>query len=429
MENGYPLLESLLHIHLPAWVVSQQSSKILNANDAAIKKYHYDHESLLTMTFDQISNDQTTGVCMHTSQSGNSFYVDQQVISIAYEEPLWLIIAYDINDKINVWLDNKVLEKDINKYANQIEAILESITDGFFALDEHLKFTYANDKFCEIFECSRNTVIGRHLWDIIPKKDGVDILRKCSDSFQSNKKISFTDFFSPLKVWYTLSVYPTEYGVSVYFKDITREKLLQNAIAVERLNLAALINNTEDLIWSIDKNYNLLSANEPFLKATQFGNKRLNIGNSIFANNVDQGRIKNWKKHYDRALNGETFRIEEISDDYNFQTRYCEVSFNPIRNKSQQIIGVGCFSKDITKKKKHEFILSRHELLNRAKSAGVESSKTNANGDLEFFLLQFLQQFDFNNLNSNENCRIISLLKDTTQQLDSLVKGASSKFI
>lgn len=53
------------------------------------------------------------------------------------------------------------------------------------------------------------------------------------------------------------------------------------------------------------------------------------------------------EKHYVRALNGETFSIIENTDFQNTPLTV-EVRYNPIYDNKGEIIGVGCFSSNIT---------------------------------------------------------------------------------
>lgn len=48
------------------------------------------------------------------------------------------------------------------------------------------------------------------------------------------------------------------------FRDISDKKTLEQEKEFDRNNLNALINNTDDLMWSVDSQYNLLIFNLPF---------------------------------------------------------------------------------------------------------------------------------------------------------------------
>lgn len=117
-------------------------------------------------------------------------------------------------------------------------------------------------------------------------------------------------------------------------------------------NLFALIENTNDKIWSIDKEYKLITFNsalkyvlDPILGV------ELRKGINLIKCNPPEEQAK-WLEYYDRALNGEKFSVE-VNYKLNNTDVYDETSFNPIYNNGQ-IEGVSCVSRDITKRKQIE---------------------------------------------------------------------------
>lgn len=137
-------------------------------------------------------------------------------------------------------------------------------------------------------------------------------------------------------------------------RDTTELKVAQSAKEKERRDKEALINNTFDLIWSIDKNFNLITSNTNFLNSiqSQFGDK-VSIGNHAL-NGLDpnSNNYKKWEEYYKRAISGESFRVEnvEIHPDDNTETWF-EISFNPIKEKDR-VEGAACFARNITEFKK-----------------------------------------------------------------------------
>ncbi|MDR9418921.1 PAS domain S-box protein [Gracilimonas sp.] len=122
----------------------------------------------------------------------------------------------------------------------------------------------------------------------------------------------------------------------------------------ERLNNQALINSTQDLIWSIDKEYSLITANQEFQKSIEFQTgQRIDPGDSIFqGNSSDDEYTRRWKRHYRRALNGETFFVENEEPHPEEESEiWYEVAFNPII-KDDNITGVACFARNITETKR-----------------------------------------------------------------------------
>ncbi|MGZ3919742.1 MAG: histidine kinase [Bacteroidia bacterium] len=142
-------------------------------------------------------------------------------------------------------------------------------------------------------------------------------------------------------------------------QDITEKVLADREKEFDRKNLSALINNTDDLIWSVDKEYKLLTSNEAFDKRiSKKQGKALEKGNYIFGIGYEPEYENRLKENYMRAFKGESFR--EI---VNYKSRWSEFSFYPIKNNTD-IIGTACFARDITERMKSEQeILQKNEQL------------------------------------------------------------------
>jgi len=125
--------------------------------------------------------------------------------------------------------------------------------------------------------------------------------------------------------------------------DITEKKQTEAQTEFNANNQFALINNTADLMWSVDKNYRLITANLPFDEfLTQSRGKPIPKGSKIL-DGTSPAEEQLYKGFYKRALQGETF-----TEIVNFgRISWSEISFHPIR-KANNIIGTACHSRDIS---------------------------------------------------------------------------------
>lgn len=134
--------------------------------------------------------------------------------------------------------------------------------------------------------------------------------------------------------------------------DITEKKVAEQQREFEANNLAALINNTHDLIWSVDRNFNLITCNEAFNKLVyQITGKRMKKGVYVFLPEFGKQQLERYKSYYQRAFAGEIFT--EIVHDESIENFWSEVSFYPMYEDGT-VIGTACFSRNITEMKKAE---------------------------------------------------------------------------
>ncbi|TGL74527.1 PAS domain-containing hybrid sensor histidine kinase/response regulator [Leptospira yasudae] len=123
-------------------------------------------------------------------------------------------------------------------------------------------------------------------------------------------------------------------------------------IAEHEANLNAIIENSEAMIWSIDKNYQLLIFNSQFEAVMRdYYHREISPGLNIFQEEVPPDIVLYWKDFYDRALSGERFSVTRSRPNHDGTFVFSELSFYPIRNQNDEITGVSAISVDITDKK------------------------------------------------------------------------------
>jgi signal transduction histidine kinase/ligand-binding sensor domain-containing protein/ActR/RegA family two-component response regulator len=123
-------------------------------------------------------------------------------------------------------------------------------------------------------------------------------------------------------------------------------------LQTSRANLQAIIENTDQLIWCVDNEFNLLVANENYLKVhLKKYNKSLEKGESIFK--YSDEKIKNfWMPYFKEGLKGKAVKAE-VESKSTKRFRINEISFYPIM-KNGEVTGIAGFTKDITKNKLRE---------------------------------------------------------------------------
>ena len=145
--------------------------------------------------------------------------------------------------------------------------------------------------------------------------------------------------------------------VKIYgsFQDITEKKLAEEKILFEQLDKMALINSTDDFMWSVSKDLKLIAANKAFISNIKIATGvDLKVGDKILLKVFPQELINQWQSYYKRALLGESFREESYSKNSTDKSyTWMETAFNPIY-LNEDIIGIACFSRNITERKKAE---------------------------------------------------------------------------
>jgi PAS domain S-box-containing protein len=132
------------------------------------------------------------------------------------------------------------------------------------------------------------------------------------------------------------------------------------ALSRSEANLTATINNSETMIWSVDRDLNILTFNQPFYEhSLKTYGVRITQGVSHYSLREDflqqdpTGRVFDyWVDLYNRALNGETINVESSRAE-----RIFIFSLSPII-EGDSVIGASVFAHDVTEQKNQEIQLN-----------------------------------------------------------------------
>jgi PAS domain S-box-containing protein len=109
-------------------------------------------------------------------------------------------------------------------------ALLESITDAFYALDRECRFTYLNQRALDHFGATRETLLGQVVWDVFPVTRGTLFQQEYERALREQCSVAF-ETVSPLsRQWIEVRAYPTRQGLAVYFRDVTDRKLAEEQL-------------------------------------------------------------------------------------------------------------------------------------------------------------------------------------------------------
>lgn len=206
-----------------------------------------------------------------------------------------------------------------------------------------------------------------------------------------------------------------------YFASVIRIRNIQKLLEKERQKeqidstLNSLLESTPDLIWALDKEFQLLSFNLSFANflKTYFG-LRVDQDLNFMAIISRIEEIHDWPDIYTRVFEGETIEREmQISS--NETDIWFKISFHPIV-QSSMIIGASAFARNITqtRKREAEFIRIQQAIEGASEAIGIGDLDGNSlyqNPAIEKILgysLEERQQLGFDSMYKNPQ-QIIAL--------------------
>jgi PAS domain S-box-containing protein len=124
----------------------------------------------------------------------------------------------------------------LQESAQTMTNILEKTTDGFFAVDSEWNLTYVNAEAERMVGRKRDELLGGLLWERFPELIGSISQANYEKVMAERVAIEFESSDANGKLWYEIHAYPSNGGVSVFFRDISERKKVES----ERLTTSKL---------------------------------------------------------------------------------------------------------------------------------------------------------------------------------------------
>jgi PAS domain S-box-containing protein len=132
----------------------------------------------------------------------------------------------------------------------QISQILESVTDGFVAFDRNWRFTYINREAAKTIGRSGKSLLGRVLWQEFPEFAQTNMAELYRQVMREGKATEAVEYYAPCDRWYSVRIYPSVHGLSIYFRNMT--EVFQHVY--ERNQVEADLRDTEERFRQLAEN-------------------------------------------------------------------------------------------------------------------------------------------------------------------------------
>ena len=421
MQQLPTITEEYLHLFregpLTMYIYDDAAETFLAVNNTALCQYGYSHEEFLTLRLSDIQpvEEQDTliqqpefvpgmytssGRLRHRRKNGEIFYVQSYSHQTIFEQrTAILFLAIDV---------------DQTEKALEIENILDSITDAFYTINHRWQFTHVNKAYEKLLGRKREDMIGGNIWELFPYGREFSYYDRYHQVVKDQVSVHFEEYIPINNSWVSVNAYPTTEGLAVYMVDISEQRQLRETIYTNEQNLRAIINNTTDLIWLVNTDFKIISANRAFRDrmAGITGRAKDKLADADYPADL----LVIWNAYYRQAMEGNSFKII-WTDTKDGNPIYEEVSFNPVFDQQDKVSAISCFSRDITEARiDQERILRQNQQLRKIawiQSHEVRSPLANIMG-----LVQLLTATD---MPGEEFLNMLSMLKTSADQLNQVI--------
>jgi PAS domain S-box-containing protein len=113
----------------------------------------------------------------------------------------------------------------------ELAAVFSRINDGVVSVDNYWRYTFLNDAALATHPMTREETLGKVIWDVHPQMKGTVFWTAYHQAMETRKVIEIQSFYDPMRIWFSVKVYPSTDGLTIFYKDITEIKKAEQQLS------------------------------------------------------------------------------------------------------------------------------------------------------------------------------------------------------
>ncbi|AEH38325.1 PAS domain-containing protein [Halopiger xanaduensis] len=250
----------------------------------------------------------------------------------------------------------------------ELETLHDRITDAFYSLNADWEFTYLNDRAAELIDFTGEGLRGETIWDVFEWGADSTLREEYERALETQESTSFEFYYpEPLETWFEVHAYPSETGLSVYFRDVTERVQREHELEQTERRFEAIFEDPNILVGLLEPDGTVIDINgtamayidadleavrgEPFWETPWWGEGD-DVGDDV----------REWTE---RAAAGEyvEFEADLTRPDGNRYT--LEGTFRPVTDDDGDVVSIIVSDRDVSERKRRERQLRKSEQRHR----------------------------------------------------------------
>jgi PAS domain S-box-containing protein len=175
--------------------------------------------------------------------------------------------------------DHKLAEYESQMAHERLQDVLDSITDGICVLDKDWRYTYFNESGARLVGRRPADIIGTRLGDTFQENKTNAFGRAYLRASQTGETLRLEEFYGPpLNKWFEGNCYPSQHGLTVYFRDVTERKRTEQALRDSESRFRKLFDSSLMGIAIPDRFGAFKEGNDELLRMTGYSRADLEAG-------------------------------------------------------------------------------------------------------------------------------------------------------
>lgn len=376
--NGFTT-KDVLKDHLFFSKRSKETKPIFDKMDALLKRNQKQN----------IIKDQTY-VYKSTHKNGKEIWLENKLTPILNDNGK---IAFYLNLYRDITLQ-KQKEIELEYQKNNFEQLLEKSPAAYLIYHKGI-IVYCNNALIKILKAKNKTeIIGKSIFDFLDSSSIPSAQKRIKELYENKVKsypsqylikdtkgkIIEAEIISYLQKYNnqecilsmvsnltkekeiqreTLKLELSQQANKLLEKQIIEKTKIQNQLTEKSKLLSSILENSDHLIWTVDKDYRLTSFNANFYKlVTKLFNVKFKVGDILSkilpGTRASKDYLDYWDNVYDKAFKGQKQTFITKEQNPNNQTIYIKLFINPIYDEQNNVVSLSCIANDVTQEKSYE---------------------------------------------------------------------------
>lgn len=284
-DDRAELLAAISHASPDVIFAKDRSGRLLFANPATLRLVGKPPDRVLGRRDDEFLDDPQAA--RHVMDN------DQRIMASGQEEEIEEVVP-DPDGSRRVWLSRKMpyrdaqgrvvgllgvsrditqrkqLEDELHRSREELQAILDSITDGLAVLDCSWRYTYFSEQGARMLGLRREDIVGRNFWELFPHARTTRFGAEYERVMATRQPAHFEDYYpEPLNMWVECRCYPSRDGISVFFRDVSERHAAEAALRSSESRLRRVFEVNPIGMVTGHADGRVVDANEAFLRIVQ----------------------------------------------------------------------------------------------------------------------------------------------------------------
>jgi PAS domain S-box-containing protein len=262
---------------IPEWraFTGQSDAEVLGFGWA--DAIHPEDRELCIAAWSEAIRSETIFELEHRLRRHDGVYRDMAVRAVPVRDAVgqiveWVGVHADITEK-------KQVQQELRAANIRLQNVLDSITDGLAILDRDLRYTYFNKSGAAGLGLHPEEIIGRRLGDLFPQNRTNGVEQTYREALASGVPAHFeVKHDTPLNMWVELHCYPSEQGLTIYYRDITERRRTEDALRKSESRFRQLFQSDLMGMCIPDRFGAFKEGSNEFLRIVGYSREELNAG-------------------------------------------------------------------------------------------------------------------------------------------------------